>query len=378
MWNHAESQTKPKTRKELFDAIWKYRRSLLAYRYGVSEYLLLKVCTSFDIPYPSTNIPPQNRKPALKGRTGALISWDWKDLPIGRIIPPEDKILLEAKQFSKIHVPRTVKTISPFVKELQERHWNSGWGHVSEQGVMVTHSSETQHRAEAIMETLIRAIKKAGGTIGADPKRFYPEEYAHRAVGFFGDFHTISIREPCKRIKKKDIWYSSYDYEPRGILTLQIETYEWEFQKSFTESKSNKLEERIPEILESLFLSGLLFQRTRQEGIWRNMREEARQKKARQQIQDKRGFYSKTNPSELLRQFARWKREKEMRVFLKEIIQRAVQRKMDIQSIQNFKKWYLGAKLYIDQLNPLDAILDSFEEKQRNKSGNGKEEKIPS
>lgn len=366
MWRSGpESWEKPQTRKELFEAMWRYRRSLLAYRYDVSEYLLLKVCSAFDIPYPSTNVPQQNFKPVLKGRAAAPVSWEWKDLSVGRVIPPEDKMLLDAKRFSKIRVSQRIKNVSSSNKERQERRGGSEWGNVNERGIIATHSPETRCRAEAVMETLLQAIKQEGGTIGADPERFYPEEDADRAVGFFGDFHAISIREPCKRVKKQDSWYSSYENEPRGILTLQIDAYEWDFQKSFTDSKSHKLEERIPEVLESLFLSGLLFQRSRREGVWGNMRKEARRKRGCRQKAEENELFSDNQSKELLMYFARWRQKKELRIFLKEIIQRAAQRKMEAQSIKRFKKWYQSAKLYAESLDPIDSILHSFEEEKK-------------
>lgn len=65
--------------------------------------------------------------------------------------------------------------------------------------------------------------------------------------------------------------------------------------------------------------------------------------------------------------FAKWKQKKELKIFLKKIIRRAVQRKMDAQSIKRFKKWYQSAKLYAESLDPIDSILHSFEDNKKEK-----------
>lgn len=352
-WYNPWKEHRPSTRREMFDVVWKCKLVKLADIWKTSEYTILRVCKKYEIPCPN-DFPKRIPTPKLQGKGNQEISFDPRELP-GIVLPREDKAELDKMEFAKVKVPKIVKTFHPLIKEIEV---DNRYGYTFKSRVLKinTATKGLEERANLIMDTIIKAIEKAGGKVGEDSSRYYKNN-KKSAMGFLGRYHSICIWEPSERVKEKDKYtYPSTRLVPRGTLAIRIDS-RWSsgFQQVYTESKSTTLESRVPEILTSLFLEGLILKRSQTANQYNHFKEDRARKEEAQKAQveqDEKQFIQNFNTA-----FIAWEKTQKLNAFLMDMRNRVIQNPNKIISIENFNKWYRKAKKLINAKDPLISLF---------------------
>jgi hypothetical protein len=279
------------TRQELYDLVWENPLSKLAKKYNLSDNGLRKVCKKLDIPLPKNghwqkiqyNKKVSKEKLPLNNTVETSITLKFRDNSetiINGIENELNQLTKEIKSELKETIIFPEKLTRPNqliidakndlkTKEPSYYHNIKGLLNTSPGILNITVAPQNVKRALLFMDIFIKAVQKRG----------------HKVITKEGTkvvidnvLLDIGLRERLKRSVIKGTHWDTTELNPSNILSLRLDAYpavEW------TDTNTNKLEDKIPNIIAKLELQAV---KEKQDAIDREIRhiEYERQRKIEQ------------------------------------------------------------------------------------------------
>lgn len=262
------------TREELFAEVWAEPMHRLAPRYGLSDVGLAKICREMGIPLPwrgywqkkaaGQKVRPPALPPLAPGSPAHLATatlvpspprFRAKNLEAapqvdGRPAPVE-RIVVAGKLVRPHPLVEHARSVLQKAKA-DERGILYAWPK-NYLDIRVTQGS--LDRALLIMDALVQALEKRGFSVSV---RSGKETGTVVRIG--EDEIPIRLDERTRRVEHKAEprhWLSKrYDFLPTGILALDIDRYAaGSYQKTWTDGKTQQLEERLDGFVASLIVA---------------------------------------------------------------------------------------------------------------------------
>lgn len=259
------------SRGELYEAVWSEPMTKLARKYDVSDVALGKICRKHNIPLPGAGhwakvaAGKKFSKPPLPDDGATEIS----------ISPPEkgkaeqaQKRLALAHQLAdvpaELHVPQSLTRphrLTVLTKEFLRGRKPEMYGLVScwpPRGYWLAVSPPQVGRALRILDTLVRAFERAGFEILVDEK-----ERELRVV-ILGEAIPFRMREAYAQVpippekREQGIFSRAYEYQPKGILTIQLPGYLDQVKSSWSDGKK-PLDENLATVFEGILVAAVRY-----------------------------------------------------------------------------------------------------------------------
>jgi hypothetical protein len=279
------------TRQELYDLVWDNPLSKLAKKYNLCDNGLRKVCKKLDIPLPKNghwqkiqyNKKVSKEKLPLNNTVETSITLKFRDNSetiINGIENELNQLTKEIKNVLKDTIIFPEKLTRPLqlivdtkndlkTKEPSYYHNIKGLLNTSPGVLNITVAQQNVKRALLFMDIFIKAIKKRGHNLVIKEGT---------KVVIDNVLLDIGLRERLKRTVVKGTHWDTTELNPSNILSLRLDAYpavEW------TDTNTNKLEDKIPNIIAKLELQAV---KEKKEAIEREIRhiEYERQRKIEQ------------------------------------------------------------------------------------------------
>lgn len=271
------------TRKDLYNEIWHTALSKLCVKYGVSDNAIRKKCKNNNIPLPDNvywgkyhagKNPPI---PQLNGDGDIQITFNptynpgikpepkEKQEPF-EYIKDENKRNLILQTYNDLSVNKALYNSHPLIKKHKEQFDKlknkklinpndlhdayRGYTYKTDYSILnlLSVTENCLHRAYLLLNSLLPAIEKCGGTI---------EIESNNHSYFVIDSFKIEFKLREKYLRKDNpnktgYYFDSYIYQPTGILSFVISTSSWQ-ESSFSESSTKTIDTKIKDIFKKVF-----------------------------------------------------------------------------------------------------------------------------
>jgi hypothetical protein len=375
------------TREALYEAIWKTPTCHLAKAYGVSAYVLTKLCQQFGIPKPENDywpclklgyqieptplpappaglpalirIAPAPGKPKATTATASVAGSQEKSASTtctepelaGPASPAAESKLRVAQDFRKAHpLVRQAREVLENARSDTNGFMRSGWRQQCLE-IVVTRSS--LRRALLLMDAVLRALEARGYSA-----QLSDERHERTSIRVGRELVRIKISEKTTRKerplsdaeKQRSYVYNRYSYEPTGVLTFRIDEYHGDARKEWRDGQRQRLEDVLDEIVSSVIATGealCLFRVAAQEEEKRRIEEE----RVAWEIHRRRE-QEKARLLALEKQAEQWHAAERLREFLR-ACRHALADCMDMSADSLARQWFDWASLHADRIDPL-------------------------
>lgn len=271
------------TRKTLYNEIWHTAISKLCVKYGVSDNAIRKKCKNNNIPLPDNvywgkyhagKNPPI---PKLNGDGDIQITFNptytpgikpepkEKQEPF-EYIKDENKRNLIIKTYNDLSVSKSLYNSHPLIKKHKEQfdklknkklidpndlhNAYKGYNYKTDYSILnlLSVTESCLHRAYLLLNSLLPAIEKCGGTIEIESNN-------HSYFVIDGFKIEFKLREKYLRKdnpNKTSYYFDRYIYRPTGILSFVIATSSWQ-ESSYSESNTKTIDTKIKDIFKKVF-----------------------------------------------------------------------------------------------------------------------------
>jgi hypothetical protein len=366
------------SRQELYDLVWSEPMRKVAARFQLSDVGLKKICTKHRIPVPARGYwrrietgqsPPKIALPKLVQAGKIEI----------RVKPKEVKMALDAElgvvpnaaeaAAKPIRVPDTLerphaatRALQAALKGMKPDKYGAIHSTVADAFLVRLHP-DSKDRVLRIADAFVKACDGRGFELrrGNDGSRYAGQL---RVVVEGEDFefsidermrqepYQMTAEEVARRKRGGYVYTPRYQYVPTGMLTIKVGPgYGSGLPQSWTDSRNQKLEERLGEVvlaLRRLSAWRIVAREKRQLKEQRVAREQQRRADLRERIEAERKAISR-----LEEEARNWRRAEEIRAFV------AARR----DAIQSDTTWATWALEQADRIDPLRAsphsILDT-------------------
>lgn len=262
------------TRQELYEAVWAEPMRQVAQRLGVSDVALSKACRRHSIPVPGRGYwaqlaagraPPQPVLPELDGDELPVVIRGKPEPPPEKPADPEAEAAVEAHAPAEpIPVPDSLEGATPVVRRTvkalkRARPDERGLRRVSGPGLLqLAVTTESLDRAARIADALVRAYQAHGLMTQS---RAADADFSIQLEGQsipFSITETVTRTErpetPAERRQRESaqfIWdrRPQYEYHPTGRLTFRFDGYGNGHRLSWSDGKTQRLEDLLNEIV---------------------------------------------------------------------------------------------------------------------------------
>lgn len=368
---NSQSESIKISRQELYDLVWSKPMTTLAKEYNISDNGLRKICKKLNIPLPQLGH-------WQKIQYGKKV----KIIPLPKDFKGEETVILNERKeeagnennvFSEYHkllknitadnslsfnVPDKLTNPDKLIIEAKNdfdsrKHEKyaiyRGIISTSSGIISISVAPKNINRALRIMDKIIKLLKLRGHNV------IVKENTTYAVVK--GEEIKIRLREKLKRVITKHEIYSwnNADYIPTDILSFKIDEYP---EKEFNDSNNQMLEEQLSKILTKLELVSENLKKKREEREnWQ--REYRRMREAEEEIK-RRKTTEIENFKKLLDDSERWKKAVDMRNYIKQIENNAINENKLSEELSNWIKWASDKADWYDPLtNKKDDILDN-------------------
>jgi hypothetical protein len=382
----ATAESTALSRKELHELVWSIPMQKLAAQYSLSDRGLAKICEKHWIPAPGRGYwakkaaghrAPKQALPPLPPALSHLDSivlhaWGVADEPP---LPPAvlRQTQMEHAPENLIVVADTLRGSHVLVRQTAEA-LKSSKGPATE----VLHNYATRHldvqvsreclpRALRILDALVKAFEKRGWrvSVGTGDERNTYVTVREQRVAF-------GIREKLKKVKSEPPkpvrgfsgqmytpYRSEYDTVPSGKLSLVLrETWGSSVRRSWDETESTKLEERLNE-----FVIGVVMQAEEQLEFARRVEENARQARAAEVLRyerERQRQLEAARVSALTRQADAWDQSHRIASYLAAVRSAAERSGVAMETGSPLGDWVAWAEDYARNLDPLSRPLETL------------------
>lgn len=311
--------------KDLYEAVWIKPVRTLAREWGLSDVGLAKACRKHGIPLPPLGhwskvaVGRGMKPPPLKGNPESTITIQGTPSLKKTKLSTEGKTKLKPAlaAISPEQTPvmaKLAKWTQKTDKALHRKPDSSGFVSSWKETFRVSVSEAQVPRAIGLLDRIEKALTEGGMAWEFDKK-------GHYVVGkMYGETVSFELKELYKRTEHIEKHPSSswldrktYTYQFLGDLTFRIDGY-YEGRKSWSDGKTQRIEEKLPEIIEGLLAAAeSMRQRTlEREEQYKRWEEEARIRAEKERIaREEKAFFDATlkeaqdwNQANLIRDYA--------------------------------------------------------------------------
>jgi len=361
------------TRQQLHDLVWQVPMRELAKRFQISDVGLKKVCTRNRIP-----VPARGHWQKLKAGKGS------RRIPLpqmeasGSITlvprspaqaveaepPPDDPATEMEKGFPRIEVSEALTrphAVTAAMREELNRKKPDDYGavHCVDPGVLsVRIHPGSKGRLLRLADALLKGVERRG--FGLRPGTSGVRIASGLQVVVDDEAYSISIEERmCRETHKPTpdelsrqrrghhVYMRRYDYVPTGEFTLKIEPcYGSAIQSSWKDTRRNRVEQRLAEVMVSLRRHAALRKAERgraQRRAARFEKEQERRAELRARVEAEREAMARLESD-----FDAWNRAERIRAFVK-----VVEAHPPRQSDAGLPAWANWARECADRIDPL-------------------------
>jgi hypothetical protein len=373
------------SREELYEKVWTEPVRTVAKGFGVSDVALAKQCKKLKIPIPGRGY--WSKKAAGKSvRRIPLPALPPNDAVTPRaktfspppvIVNPElpapvaEQIAFEADPANAIVVREDLRSPHPLVKATRDVLEGKGpvesWRIGRTPRLDIDVSKEQRRRALRILDALVRAFEARGWKVdlgSGDDRKSY--------VTIFGQRLPFGIRETRKKVTDPPAkperlldgriytpWRSRQRDEYSGQLAFVIR-YDWGYGvlKSWAETKTRRLEERLSEFIISLVKAGY----EELEAAKRSAERERERQEAEERwlAEERRREAEATRVRALLQQAESWGTSRRLHGYLMAVRAAAESHPGGLQADTELCNWLAWAESYARSIDPLQQPLTSL------------------
>lgn len=359
------------SRQELYNLVWSKPMTTLAKEYNISDNGLRKICKKLSIPLPQLG----HWQKIQYGKKVKIIPLpkDFKGEETITLNERKEEVNNENNMFSEYHkllknitantslsfnVPDRLSNPDKLIIEAKNdfdsrKHEK----YAVYRGIMSTSSGilsisvapKNISRALRIMDKIIKLLNLRGHNIIVKGNTTY--------TVVKGEEIKIRFREKLKRITTKHEKYSwnNTEYITTDILSFKIDQYP---EKEFNDSSNQMLEEQLPKILAKLELVSEKIKKDREEREnWQ--REYQKIRDAEEEIK-RRKTTEIENFKKLLDNSERWKKAVDMRNYIQQIQDTAINENKLSEELSTWIKWAFDKADWYDPItDKKDDILDN-------------------
>jgi hypothetical protein len=373
------------SREELYEKVWTEPVRTVVKGFGVSDVALAKQCKKLKIPLPGRGywskktagksvrriplpaLPPNDAvTPRAKTFSPPPVIAD-PELPA----PVAEQIAFEADPRNAIFVREDLRSPHPLVKATRDVLEGKGpvesWRIGRTPRLDIDVSKEQRRRALRIMDALIRAFETRGWKVelgSGDDRKSY--------VTIFGQRLPFGIREMRRKVTDPPAnperlldgtmyrpWRSRQRDEYSGQLAFVIR-YDWGHGvlKSWAETKTRRLEERLSDFIISLVKAGF----EELEAAKRSAERERERQEAEERwlAEERRRDAEAARVQALLRQSERWETSRRLHSYLTAVRATAESQPGGLQADTDFYRWFVWAESYARSIDPLQQPLSTL------------------
>lgn len=367
-------------REKLYREVWQQPMTIVAKHYGVSDVAIKKVCKKMNVPTPGRDYWQQVqagaefKRPPLPKFAAPLIQHfgasadQEKFRKIQAVIKekaPTEPVLsiVVSERLLRPH-PLVADAAAAFKKLwANDREKNPVW-HLNGQHLNIRVAKNSADRALLIMDTVLKALTKAGYSFS------YDNRSKSTGVLIEGEVILFRLHEHVKQVphiktaaeiaeEKKYSWRVApiYDHMPTGELTLSIDYYPYLPRKNWADGKNHKVEEYLADFIAGLKLAAAHAKIETE----RKRQEEARRREAaeRQRIFAQRRDAELEKFSALEKRAADWQRAQVLRGYI-EALAASLPSDSAETAVADQQAYIAWAREKNDWLNPLVAKTDEL------------------
>lgn len=352
------------TREELFQMVWEKPVQKLARSFGISDTGLSKICKRMQVPRPTRGFWAKVRagaephKPKLpKLSRDGIDQVEIRPSPVHSKVKPdgEPPIVVVTETLTDPH-PLVSRTLTALNR-----------GKPDERGVVLPRRRKTLNirvhresidRACRIMDALIKMLATL-----SYPVSIQSQERATTTVLVNGESLNISLEEKISRSDHELTPYEKahygrlshipprHDYQPTGILSLNLLNAVYGSQSRWADTKHHKLEERLGEFIKGLETAVIRIKEWREENERRRIEYEREQQLRMEE--EERIRLEQAKAKKLSRDVQSWMEAGRIRAYVKEL-------KELPSNVTGLEDWIIWAKRHADAIDPfnfVDAIV---------------------
>lgn len=292
------------TRTEIFDLLWEMPTTKVAKQLGISDVALTKWCAKHDIPKPplgywakrehGKSVPPKPTLTPWEGGGGEPVycAHDPNLKPSPNPLSAELRVKLESA-LSLPGISAAANEDAPLgpvtrrtAKALDRKPDADGFIYGKNDTFYVRISTENKDRVIRILNTLELSLAAAG-------MKWEQSEKERGVVGRFLDetivFSIVEVYSRTEHIEKHPTydWMNrrTYTYQFLGDLKIAIDGY-YEGRKSWSDGKTQRLEEKLPQVIEGFISAAEAMRRRTEESKAQHIRweEEAAIRREKERI----------------------------------------------------------------------------------------------
>ncbi len=352
------------TPQQLFEMVWERPALIIAKEIGVSDVGLSKACRKAGITLPTRGhwAKPESKRPRRPKPPASTTPITFHVLDIQKSGRP--KLETPVKDPSTLIVPTELVDPHPLVKKwlavAKKAKELNGTLALDKSQVLSSHVSSSEiDRCSILYDSLIKAGEAVGFTWGISDKGTF--------VRVDGEDLLITIQEKIKRydiplpppkpFKPGQRWEPDYTamraarfgWEPTGVFSLIVDARsEVLIQKTWTDSKTGKLESRLGQILTGFvrIAASVKAQRSSDEA---NRRQWAEEERVRKERIDQQRRLEKLRQN-LMKNSESWERAQRLRAFIQATVEASPP---DEASQMALAMWVSWAEQQVDLLDPL-------------------------
>ncbi|HHJ1297398.1 MULTISPECIES: hypothetical protein [Pseudomonas] len=356
------------TPQQLFEMVWERPVLIIAKEIGVSDVGLSKACRKAGIALPTRGywakpVSKRPRRPMPPAST-TPVTFHVLNVEKAARLKPENVV----KDPKMLIVPTELSDPHPLVKKWlgaarKAKELNSALG-LDKTKVLNSHISRNEmNRCALLYDTLIKAGESLGYTWGVGSKGSF--------VRVDGEELLITIQERIKRFdipppppkpfKPGQRWRpdftamraARFGWEPTGVFSLIVDARsEVLIQKTWTDSKTGKLESKLGQILRGFvrIAASVKAQRLSDEASRRRWAEEER---VRQEGIDQQRRLDKLRQN-LVRNLESWERAQRLRAFIQDTVEASPK---DEATQMALALWVSWATQQVELLDPIKVNI---------------------
>jgi hypothetical protein len=285
------------TREELYEMVWAEPMISICKKYGLSDNGLRKHCKKLNIPTPPVGYWEKlkhgknpEKSPLPKEKAESIQSTELCEREIMLTQPPDRRKIRESEiengDISVFKVPEVLYAKdSLIIDTIERRRMDSENSYIRKNPFKVKTgppldvkvSDKSLHRALAIFETIIKALRSRGGDVKVKDNITYAVINSEEI--------QINITEKKKQIPNTEDNLSLFNHIPSGYLIFNILYKSWQ-KDTFNDTAHTKLEDKIISIIANLEVRAEKIKEERIETERRRIEQE-KQEKLRQEFKEK-------------------------------------------------------------------------------------------
>jgi hypothetical protein len=363
-------------REQLYAEVWQTPMSKLAATWGVPIGGIIKACEQMNVPRPG-------------GGHWQLVKLGWQvdrdalppaaeSTPTSVVIrPPQKRTKVEppsqtseaanADKKPRVEIPVNLDNAHRLVKQTRkaltdDTHMDRGFvrpdfSSGAECPLSVRVSPESLDRSLRIMDAIVKGVVERGGRFERGPERWrlrlimgkQPVEFEMTEAR-----RRLNREFTAEERESQHFWSrNKFEWKGTGLLRFHIHEGEDLYKRGWEESKRDRLEDKVPEIIEYLASVEQVAERNRAvEREWKRKREEEQEKR---EIEWRREEEEKERRKLLEEMAERWGRARQLRSFIRACERLLVTSWGEIPAEARATGWLRWAREHADQIDPLTA-----------------------